>query len=68
MDRIMKLFHPSNEQNDQPSIIDVSLVTVAPILFVLAGGYVIGTFVLVIEQCANGKFMKYWSRGRVGAK
>ena len=56
---------PSIEPEEQPSIIDVSMVTVAPILVVLAAGYVIGIFVLVIERCVHGNILKYWPRGSV---
>jgi len=41
------------------------MLTVAPILVVLATGYVIGIFVLLIERCVNGNTLKCWSRGSV---
>jgi hypothetical protein len=51
------------EPIEQPSIIDVSMVTVAPILVVLAAGLVTGIFVLVIERCVHSNILNYWSRG-----
>ena len=54
----------SKEPNEVRSTVHVSMVTVAPILAVLAGGYVIGTFVLLVEQCVNGSMLKLWPRGR----
>ena len=56
----------STEPEEQPSIIDVSMVTVAPIMAVLAAGYVIGIFVLLIERCFHGNILKCWPRGSVG--
>jgi len=53
------------EHKEQPSAIDVSMETVAPILVVLAAGYVIGIFVLVIERCVHGNMLKCWPRGSV---
>ena len=55
----------SNEQKENPSTTDVSLLTVAPILVVLAAGYVIGIFILLIERCVHGNIMKCWTRGSV---
>jgi hypothetical protein len=55
----------SKELNELPSTIDVSMVTVAPIFVVLAAGYIIGIFVLLIERCVHGNILKFWSRGRV---
>ena len=55
----------SKEPEEQPSIIDVSMVTVAPIMAVLAAGYVIGIFILLIEGCVNGNILKCWPRGSV---
>jgi hypothetical protein len=63
--RIRQHGEPSIEPEEQPSTIDVSMVTVAPILVVLAAGYVIGIFVLVIERCVHGNILKYWPRGSV---
>ena len=58
-------YFPPTVQNEQESTIAVNMVTVAPILVVLAAGYVIGFFVLVIERCANGNLLKYRPRGKV---
>jgi hypothetical protein len=55
----------SKETVEQPSIIDVRMVTVAPILAVLAAGYVTGIFVLLIERCVHGNILKCWPRGSV---
>ena len=41
------------------------MVTVAPILVVLAAGYVIGFLVLVIERCVHGNLLKSRPCGRV---
>jgi len=64
-DRILKSAFISEEPKEQPSTIDVSMVTVAPILVVLAAGYVIGIFVLLIERCFHGNILKCWTRGTV---
>ena len=64
-DRILKHFTVSKEPEEQTSTIDVSMVTVTPILVVLAAGYVIGIFVLLIERCARGNILKCWPRGIV---
>ena len=56
---------PSTVQNEQESTIDVSMVTVAPILVVLAAGYVTGIFVLLIERCVHGNLLKSRPSGRV---
>jgi len=63
-DRILKLFAVLKEPK-QPSTKDVSMVTVAPIFVVLAAGYVIGIFVLLIERCVHGNLLKCWPRGTV---
>ena len=63
--RISQQNVPSKESEKQPSTIDVSLLTVAPILVVLAAGCVIGIFVLLIERCAHGNILKKWPRGSV---
>jgi hypothetical protein len=65
LDRILKQFDISNELTEQPFIIDVSLVTVAPILVVLAAGYIIGNILLLIKRCAYGNILKYWPGGTV---
>jgi len=41
------------------------MVTVAPIMAVLAAGYLIGIFVLFIEKCYHGSTMKCWPRRSV---
>jgi len=63
--RIEQQFAVSKEAEEQQSIIDVSMVTVAPILVVLAAGNVIGIFVLLIERCVHGNILKCWPRGSV---
>ena len=63
--RILQQHVISKEPTKQQSTIDVSMVTVAPILDVLAVGYLIGIFVLLIELCAHGNILKYWPRGTV---
>ena len=62
-DRLLQHYLISKGQTEQPSIIDVSVMTVAPILVLLAGAYVIGIFLLVVESCAHGNILKYWPRG-----
>jgi len=64
-DRILKQFTVSKEPEEQPSTIDVSMATVTPILVVLAAGYVIGIFVLLIERWAHGNISKCWPSGSV---
>ena len=61
--RIAKQFVVSKEPEEQPSTIDVSMATIAPILVVLAAGYIIGIFVLMIERCVHGNILKCWPRG-----
>ena len=65
MDRILQQYAVSKGPKKQPSTVDVSMVTLAPIFAALAAGYVIGIFVLFIERCAHGIELKYWARGRV---
>ena len=65
MDRISQQYAVSKEHTEQPSNIDVSMVTVAPIFVVFAVGYAIGVFTLLIEGCAHGIILKYSPRGRV---
>jgi len=55
----------SKEHKEQPSTIDVNVATVAPILAILAAGYIIGIFVLLVERCVHGNILKCWPRGRV---
>jgi len=64
-DRIFKEYVASKQPEEQPSSIDVSMVTVAPIMIVLAAGYVIGIFVLSIERCVHGNIPNGWPRGCV---
>jgi len=45
----------------QSDSIVVSLVTVAPILVLVAAGNIIGPLILVIERCVHGKKFKTWS-------
>ena len=61
--RIDRQYLVSNEHTEQPSIIDVSMVTVAPIFVVLAAGYVTGIFVFFIERFAHATILKYWPIG-----
>jgi hypothetical protein len=63
--RIVRQYVPAQEPSEQQSTIDVSMVTLAPILVVLAAGYVIGMFMLLIERCVHGNVFKYWPRGSV---
>ena len=65
VDKIIHQYAVSKEHTEQPSNIDVSIVTVAPISFVFAVGYVIGIFVLLIKLSARGNILKYWPRGTV---
>ena len=46
--RIQQQFAVLKEPEQKPSTIDVSLSPVAPIVIVLAAGYVIGIFVLLL--------------------
>jgi len=62
---VHKDFATSKEPEEEPSIIDVSMLTVAPILVVLAAGYVMGIFVLLIEKCVDGNILKCWPHGSV---
>jgi signal transduction histidine kinase len=50
------------DTKEETSTIDVSLETVAPILVVLAVGYVTGIFVLLIERCVHGNTVKHRPR------
>jgi hypothetical protein len=62
-DKLQQESAPLKQPNEEPSIIDVNLVTVAPVLVVLAAGYVTGIFVLLIERCVHGNILKCWPRG-----
>jgi len=55
----------SQEPQEEPSIIDVTTVTVAPILVVLVAGYVIGILVLVIERYVQRDTLNNWARQSV---
>jgi hypothetical protein len=61
--RILHL--PSEENNAKPSTVDVSMMTVAPNLAVLAAGYIIRVFILLIEPCVHGDVFKYRPRESV---
>jgi hypothetical protein len=54
-----------DEPDEQRNILNVSKVTVAPNLVVLAAGNVTGIFIVFIERCVHGIILKHWSRGRV---
>jgi hypothetical protein len=56
--RIRQHYLPSTQPDTQPSSIDVSLVTVAPILVLLAAGNIIGVLLLVIEKIFLGNMFK----------
>jgi len=55
----------SQEPEEEPTIIDVNMETVAPILVVISAGYILGIFVLLIERCVHGNILKCWPRGSV---
>jgi len=61
-DWISKHFAVLKEPEKQPSIIDVSMVTAAPIMAVLAARYIIGIFVLLIERWVHET---YWNSDHV---
>jgi hypothetical protein len=48
--RLHQHFLPSKQPDTQPSSIVVSLDKVAPLLVLLAAGYVIGVLIIVIEH------------------
>jgi hypothetical protein len=48
--RIRQHFLPSTQPDTEPSSINSSLVTVAPIFLLLAAGNVLGLLILMIEQ------------------
>ena len=58
--RVHQEYVTSQESEEEPTIIDVSMVTVAPILVVLAAGYILGIFVLLIERFVHGNTLKCW--------
>jgi hypothetical protein len=63
--RIRQQYMLSKEPEEPPSTIDVSMLTVASIFVVLAAGYVVAIFVLLIELCVQGNTLKCWSHGSV---
>ena len=63
MDRIRQQYAVSKEHTEQPSNIDVSIVTVVPIFVVFAAEYIIRIIVLLIERCAHRIVLKYWPHG-----
>ena len=62
IDRILKYYAVLKDPDNEPSTIDISVVTVAPILVALVAGSAIGIFVLFIERCAHGIKLKLWPR------
>jgi hypothetical protein len=58
--RIRQHYLPSDEPDRQSDSIDVSMVTVAPILVLIVAGNVIGPLILVIEKCVHGDKLKAW--------
>ena len=63
--RIRQHYLTSHEHKEAQSNIAVTIVTVAPVLVVLAAGYVIGVLVMVIERCVYGNILICWLRGSV---
>ena len=61
--RIRYHFIPSTQPDTQPSSVDVSLVTVAPILVLLAAGNILGLLILMIEQFFHVCIFRNWSAG-----
>jgi hypothetical protein len=59
--RFRQHYLPSKEPDTEPSSIVVSLVTVAPILVLLAAGNIIGFLILVIEKYFHGDMFKPWT-------
>jgi hypothetical protein len=60
-----KHYAVSKEPEKQTSTIDVSKVTVAPVLVLLRAGYIIGIFVLLNERCVHGNISKCRTHGSV---
>lgn len=56
--RIRQQYITSTQQDTQPSSIVVSLVTIAPILVLLAAGNIIGIVILMIERCVHADIFK----------
>jgi hypothetical protein len=59
--RIRQNYLPSTQPDTQPSSINVSLVTVAPILVLLMTGNIIGLLILMIEQFVHIYIFRTWS-------
>jgi hypothetical protein len=57
--------HPHTNRKKTPTTIDVNMVTVAPILVVLATGILMAVILLVIERCIHGNVLKYLPSGCV---
>jgi hypothetical protein len=58
--KIQTVYKPLQETEE--STIDVSIVTIAPILLVLAAGYIMGIVVLVMERCVHANLFTYCTR------
>jgi hypothetical protein len=58
--RIRQQYMTSTQPDPQPSVISVSLLTVAPILVLLVAGNIIGFLILVIEQFAHRYIFRTW--------
>jgi len=58
--RIRQQFLPSTQPDKEPSSIDVTLLTVAPILVLLAAGITIGILTLMIEQFIHVYIFRTW--------
>jgi hypothetical protein len=59
--RIRQQFLHSTQPYGEQSSIDVSLVTVAPILLLLAAGNVLGLLILMIEKFVHVYVFRTWS-------
>ena len=59
--RIRQHYLPSTQPDTEPSSIVVSLVTVAPILVLLAAGNVIGLIFLMMEKFVHAYILRTWS-------
>ena len=62
---IRQQYLTAHQHKEAQTNIAVAMVTVAPVLVVLAGGYVMGVLVLVIERCVHGNILKCWLCGSV---
>jgi hypothetical protein len=63
--RILQRYEKFHVADEHTSTIDVSMVTVAPILVVLAAGNMIGIVILLIERCVHGNIFKHCTRQSV---